>query len=98
MQLAYRIADAGKLVGTGLDEHEAFSARFDLALPAEDRFDMRHDVHAGGEMVFDEISGDLTRLFFRGGGGEDDSFVSHIESAVSPRVTAEKESSIFGKE
>ena len=54
-----------------------------LALPAIDGFNLRDNVDAGGETAFHKPTGDLAGFVFRPGGGQDDSFVSHIKSACS---------------
>src|ERR1700704_2683021 len=84
MQLSDSVADFGKALRTGLDEQQPLPARLHLALPAVDRFYPGNDVHACGYLVLDKMARDLAGFFFRSRRREDDSFVSHIKSAVGP--------------
>ena len=83
MQMANGVAYCWKFLLRGLDEQQPFRARFHLSLPSVNGFDMRNDVHARSQLVFDQMLRDLASLILRPRSREDDSFVSHIKSAVS---------------
>jgi hypothetical protein len=63
--------------GGGFDDEEDFRGALDLALPAVDGLDLRDEVDAGGEALFDEGGGDVFGLFEAGGGGKDDAWFGH---------------------
>jgi hypothetical protein len=81
VQFADGIAHRGKSFGGGFDQKQPLATLFDFSLPAVNRFDLRDDVHAGGEPAFDQRMRDLARFFFASGGGEDDLFVGHFKAA-----------------
>ena len=82
MECANRVTNRGKSNRRGFYDEKPFLRRFDLALPAIDRFDPRDDVRARGQLLFDQVARDFAGFFFGAGRGEDDSFVGHIKSAV----------------
>jgi hypothetical protein len=57
-------------------------------LPSVNGFDVRNDVHARCQLMFDEVLSELASLILRSRSREDDSFVSHIKSAVSSAPSA----------
>ena len=63
-------------------DQEPFSGGFDLSLLAVNRFDLRNDIDAGGEMAFNKGVGDGASLFERTAGRENDSFVGHIRLSI----------------
>jgi len=65
------------------DHQETFLRFFHLALPAVYGFDLRHDVNARGKAALDQLTRDFARFLLRACSRENDSFVGHIESAVS---------------
>src|ERR1039458_5424872 len=82
------VADLNEGRGGCLDHQKPFPSFVHVALPSVDRRNLGHDVDAGGETALDEMAGDFVRFFFRPGGGEDDSFVGHIKSALSCQLSA----------
>lgn len=74
--------------GRCLDDQKPLASFFDLALPKVNGRNFGDNVDAGRQPVLEQMARDLAGFFFRGGGGQDDSFVSHIKSAVGCRRTA----------
>ncbi len=69
-------------------DHSRHSSLDYFALPAVYRFHSKHDIHAGRESVLDEMMRNFEGLVLRPRCGQDDSFVSHIKSAVSSYFAA----------
>ena len=49
---------------------------------------MRNDVHARCQLMFDKVLSEFASFILRSRSREDDSFVSHIKSAVSSAAPA----------
>ena len=79
MELCDRFADLDERRSRRLHDQQPFASFFYRVLPAVDRSDLRDKVDAGGEAAVHQSASDLAGLFFRGGGGEDDAFVSHVK-------------------
>ena len=82
MEFCDRFADLDERRGRRLHDQKPFASFFYGGLPAVDGRDLRDNVDAGREAALDDMAGDLVRFFFRGGGGEDDAFVGHINHAA----------------
>lgn len=82
MEFGNCLAHFGEGCGCCLDQQEPFAGFFHFALPAVDGCDLGHDVDAGCQAMLYEVTRDLAGLFFGAGGGQDDSFVGHINSDV----------------
>jgi hypothetical protein len=80
-----RLAYLAKGRGSCLDDQKPFASFFHLALPAVDGCDLGDDIDAGGQAALHQNVRDPVSFFRGAGGGEDDSFVSHMESAFNNR-------------
>jgi hypothetical protein len=84
VQLTNGIADRWKPFRAGLDEQQPFPVGLDLTPPAIDGFNPRDNIYAGSELELDETVRNFMGLILGPGCRQDDSFVSHIKSAISP--------------
>jgi hypothetical protein len=73
-------AESRNIVGKCLDEQQEFLRLFDLAFPAIDGLNRPNDVHACGELLFDQCGGNGACFVGAGDGGENYSLVSHSSS------------------
>jgi len=87
MEFRNGAADLAEGRGSCLHDQEPFASFLDVTLPAVDGRDLWDDVDAGGCAAVYESAGDLAGFFLRAGGGEDDSFVGHIESGGSDQLS-----------
>ena len=88
MQLANRVANGVEFLVSRLDQQQPFRARFHLSLPSINGLDMRNDVDACCQLMLDEMLGNFAGFVLRSRGRENDSFVSHIKSAISSEPQA----------
>jgi hypothetical protein len=92
VEFCNRVADLAEGRSGCLYDQEPFASFFHVTLPAVDGRDLWEDVDAGGCAAVYQSAGDFAGFFFRGGGGEDDSFVGHIESACIDQLSAVSQS------
>ncbi len=80
MEFCNRLSHLTECSCRRLYNQEPFRSFLYLALPTVDGRNLGDDVDAGGKASLDQMTRDFAGFFLRGSGGEDDSFVGHIES------------------